>query len=90
MQDRILKNLQSYKFEAECRGFTFETYVNKHVEQHNLHHELTEHGVDPLNKQMKILFKDGIKDPRFASVTSAIRQGQGRIPDPFPRYRYDK
>jgi hypothetical protein len=73
MQDRILKKLQSYKFEAERRGFTFETYINKHVEQHNLHHKLTEHGVDPLNEQMKILyFKDGITGPRFASVASAI------------------
>jgi hypothetical protein len=73
MQDKILKNLQSFKFDAECSGFTFKTYVNKHVEQHNLHHELTEHGVDDLSEHMKILyFKNGITDPRFASVHSAI------------------
>jgi hypothetical protein len=72
-QDRIIKNLQTYRFDAERRGFTFETFVNKHVEQHNLHQELTDHGVDPLPEQMKILyFKEGIKDPRFDSVHSAI------------------
>ncbi len=32
MQDKILKNLQSFKFDTERRGFTFETYVNKHIE----------------------------------------------------------
>jgi len=73
MQDKILKNLQSFKFDTERRGFTFETYVNKHIEQHNLHHELTEHGVDDLSEHMKILyFKNGITDPRFASVHSTI------------------
>ncbi len=73
MQDKILKNLQAYRFDGERRGFTFETYVSKHVEQHNLHHELTEHGVVPLPEHMKILyFTGGIKDPRFTSVSSAI------------------
>ena len=79
-QDRIIKNLQTYRFDAERRGFTFETYVNKHVEQHNLHQDLTEHGVDPLAEQMKILyFRDGIKDPRFDSVHSAILVDRDRF-----------
>ena len=73
MQDRIEMNLTSYKYEGDRRGFTFETYVNKHVEQHNLHQELTEYGVAPLPDHMKIYhFTKGITDPRFASVASAI------------------
>jgi hypothetical protein len=80
VQDRIIKNLQMYRFEAERRGFTFETYVNKHVEQHNLYQDLTEHGVDPLAKHMKILyFRDGIKDPRFDSVHFAILVDRDRF-----------
>jgi hypothetical protein len=87
MQDRILKNLQSYKFDAERRGFTFETYVNKHVEQHNLHHELTDHGVDPLSEQMKTLyFKDGITDPRLNSVASTILVDRDRY-DTFDKVK---
>ena len=79
-QDRIIKNLQNYRFDAERRGFTFETYVNKHVEQHNLHQNLTEHGVDPLAEQMKILyFREGIRDPRFDSVHSAILVDRDRF-----------
>jgi hypothetical protein len=97
MQDRIQKNIQTYKFDAESRGFTFETYVNKHVDQHNLHNGLTEHGVDPLSEQLKILyFRDGIKDPRFAAVTSAILVDRDRFqtfdsvstcPTPVPSLR---
>jgi hypothetical protein len=80
MQDRIEMNLSSYKFEGDRRGFTFETYVNKHVEQHNLHQELTEYGVAPLAEHMKILhFTKGITDPRFASVSSAILVDRDRF-----------
>ena len=80
VQDKIIKNPQTYRFDGERRGFTFETYVNKHVEQHNLHQELTEHGIDPLAEHMKILyFRDGIKDQRFESVHSAILVDRDRF-----------
>jgi hypothetical protein len=73
MQDKIVMNLQSYRFEGDRRGFTFETYVNKHVEQHNLHQALTNYGVAPIPEHMKIpYFTKGITDLRFNSVSSAI------------------
>ena len=73
MQDKIVMNLQSYRFEGDRRGFTFETYVNKHVEQHNLRQELADYGVAPIPEHMKILhFTKGITDTRFTSVSSAI------------------
>ena len=80
IQDKIVTNLQSYRFEGDHRGFTFENYVNKHVEQHNLHQELTNYGVAPIPEHMKILhFLKGITDPRFASVSSAILVDRDRF-----------
>ncbi len=69
----VLASLDSFKYE-ECRkNFTFETYVLKHIEQHNLHNELVEHGADPINESMKIhYFQTGIVTTAFDSVKNAI------------------
>ncbi|MBM3917828.1 MAG: hypothetical protein FJ349_09525 [Sphingomonadales bacterium] len=69
----VLSNLSSFKYD-ECRkNFTFETYVLKHIEQHNLHNELVEHGADPLNEDMKIhYFQSGITNRDFDSVKNAV------------------
>jgi hypothetical protein len=69
----ILKNLNDYQYEGDHKNFTFETYVIKHVEQHNLHNELSDYGVQPLAEDPKIhYFQKGIVDPTFAAVRSTI------------------
>ena len=69
----VLASLDSFRYE-ECRkNFTFETYVLKHIEQHNLHNELVEHGADPISESMKIhYFQTGILNKDFDSVKNAL------------------
>jgi hypothetical protein len=63
----ILKNLGEYPYEEDRKNFTFKTYDIKHVEQHNLHNELSDYGVQPLAEDLKIhYFQEGNVDPSFA------------------------
>jgi hypothetical protein len=69
----VVATLDSLRYD-ECRkNFTFDTYVLKHIKQHNLYNELVEHGADPMNEGMKIhYFKAGIMSGAFDSVKTAI------------------
>jgi hypothetical protein len=65
----ILSQLQSLKYEGDRRNYTFDKYVQLHMEQHNLHADLADYGVAPLSENLKILwFKDGIVDKSFEAV----------------------
>ncbi len=48
-------------------------YVQLHVEQHNLHKDLEEYGVDTLSEELKILwFKQGIKTQALDVIKASI------------------
>ena len=48
-------------------------YVTLHVEQHNIHADLTEYGVTPLDESFKILwFQNGIKCSALDAVKASI------------------
>jgi hypothetical protein len=69
----ILASLDSFKYEECHKNFTFETYVLTHIEQHNLHNELMEHGADPISESMKIhYFQTGILNKDFDSVKNSF------------------
>jgi hypothetical protein len=60
-RDTIINRIQTLVYEGDRRHFTFDKYVHLHVDQHNLHNDLTDYGVAPLAKSMKILwFQKGI------------------------------
>jgi hypothetical protein len=65
----ILAQLQALRYEGDRRNFTFDTYVQLHMQQHNLHADLADYGVAPLSENLKILwFKEGITDMSFDVV----------------------
>ncbi len=65
----ILGQLQALKYEDDRRNFTFDKYVQLHMQQHNLHADLADYGVAPLSENLKILwFKEGITDRSFNAV----------------------
>jgi hypothetical protein len=69
----IMQKIQSLKYEGDKTRFTFDRYVQCHVEQHNLHRDLEEHGVDPLSEELKILwFEQGIKTTAMDPVKASI------------------
>jgi hypothetical protein len=65
----ILAQLQALRYEGDRRNFTFDKYVQLHMQQHNLHADLADYGVAPLSENLKILwFKEGITDRSFDVV----------------------
>ncbi len=65
----ILAQLQALRYEGDRRNFTFDTYIQLHMQQHNLHADLADYGIAPLSKNLKILwFKEGITDRSFDVV----------------------
>ena len=65
----ILAQLQALRYEGDRRNFTFDKYVQLHMQQHNLHADLADYGVAPLSENLKILwFKEGITDKSFDVV----------------------
>jgi hypothetical protein len=69
----IVTKLQSFRYEGDRKNFNFDKYVTLHVEQHNLHADLIEYGVQPLDESLKILwFQDGIKCTTLDAVKAAI------------------
>ena len=57
------------KYEGDQRNFTFDKYVQLHMQQHNLKADLTDYGVRPLSENLTILwFKEGITDKSFEVV----------------------
>ena len=71
---------ESLRYTGERRGFTFDTYVNKHVEQHHLMDELAEFGPKPPDDGLKIQwFQAGIECDLFAPVRAAIMTDRQRF-----------
>jgi hypothetical protein len=65
----ILGQLQALKYKDDRRNFTFDKYVQLHMQQHNLHADLADYGNAPLSENLKILwFKEGITDRSFEVV----------------------
>jgi hypothetical protein len=65
----ILGQLQALKYEGDRRNFTFDKYVQLHMQQHNLHADLADYGIASLSENLKILwFKEGITDKSFEVV----------------------
>jgi hypothetical protein len=65
----ILAQLQALKHKGDRRNFTFDKYVQLHMQQHILHADLADYGVAPLSENLKILwFKEGITDRSFEVV----------------------
>ena len=46
----IVAKLQTFTYDGDKKNFNFDKYVTLHVEQHNLHADLTEYGVSALMK----------------------------------------
>ena len=71
---------QSLRYTGERRGFTFDTYVNKHVEQHHLMDELAAFGPKPPDDGLKIQwFQAGIECDLFNAVRAAITTDRQRF-----------
>jgi hypothetical protein len=69
----IVAKLQTFSYDGDQKNFNFDKYVTLHVEQHNLHADLTEYGVTPLDESFKILwFQNGIKCSALDAVKASI------------------
>jgi hypothetical protein len=68
-----MTKLQSFRYDGDRRGFSFDKYVALHVGAHNDHDDLAAYGVAPLEESLKILwFQNGITDKSFKAVCAAI------------------
>ena len=71
--DAIVLKIQGLVYDGDRRHFTFDKYVQLHIDQHNLHNDLSEYGVAPLAENMKILwFQQGIKDKSMEPIKATI------------------
>jgi hypothetical protein len=71
--DAIIHKIQALVYEGDWRHFTFDKYVQLHIDQHNLHLDLFEYGVAALPESMKILwFQQGIKDKSMEPIKASI------------------
>ena len=52
-----MAKLQTFSYDGDQKNFNFDKYVTLHVEQHNLHADLTEYGVTPLDKSFPMVPK---------------------------------
>ena len=78
----ICTKLQSFRYEGDHKNFTFDKYVNLHVEQHNQHADLQEYGVAPLAENLKTLwFQEGIRDPSLNAVKASINANRANFTD---------
>jgi len=71
----IVAKLQTFSYDGDRKNFNFDKYVTLHVEQHNIHADLTEYGVTPLDESFKILwlwFQNGIKCSALDAVKASI------------------
>ena len=61
--------IQALVYKGDRRHFTFNKYVQLHVDQHNLNNDLSDYGVDPLAESMKIhWFHKGIRDKSMEPI----------------------
>ena len=70
----IVAKLQTFTYDGDKKNFNFDKYVTLHVEQHNLHADLTEYGVSALDESLKILWfhQSGIKCSALDAVKASI------------------
>jgi hypothetical protein len=69
----IMTKIQNLRYDGDKARFGFDKYVQLHVEQHNLHKDLEEYGVDPLSEELKILwFEQGIKTSGLDVVKASV------------------
>jgi hypothetical protein len=69
----IMTKIQTLRYDGDKARFTFDKYVQLHVEQHNLHKDLEEYGIDALGEELKILwFEQGIKTTALDAVKASI------------------
>ena len=69
-----MNKIQSSRYEGNHCNFTLDKYIQLHdMEQHNLHNDFGEYGVEALPENLNILwFKDGIADKSFEAVNMSI------------------
>ena len=76
----IVTKLQTFTYDDDKKNFNFDKYVTLHVEQHNLHADLTEYVVSALDESMKILwFQNGIKCPALDAVKASINANKANF-----------
>ena len=83
-----MTKLQTFTYDGDRKNFNFDKYVTLHVEEHNLHADLTEYGVSALDESMKILwFQNGIRCPALDAVKASINanNGQKSLKLPIPK-----
>ena len=68
-----MTKLQTFRYDGDRRGFSFDKYVALHVGAHNDHDDLGAYDIAPLEESLKILwFQNGITDKSFEAVRAAI------------------
>jgi hypothetical protein len=73
----IMTKIQTLTYDGDKPHFTFDKYVQLHVEQHNLHMDLEEYDVPSLTEELKThWFEQGINSLTAKSVLA----GQKTIP----------
>jgi hypothetical protein len=78
----IVSKLQSFRYEGDRKNFNFDKYLNLHIEQHNQHADLQEHGVAPLTENLKTLwFQEGIRDLSLNAVKVSINANRANFAD---------
>ncbi len=78
----IVTKLQSFRYEGDRKNFSFDNYVNLHIEQHNQHADLQEYRVAPLAENLETLwFQDGIRDPSLNVVKASINANRANFTD---------
>ncbi len=77
-----MTKLQSFRYEGDCKNFSFDKYVNLHIEEHNQHADLQEYRVAPLAKNLNTLwFQNGIRDPSLNAVKASINANRANYTD---------
>ena len=65
--------LRSLTYSGETRRWTFETYVNKHMQQHTILENLVQHGYAGIDPRSKVRYLcDGIKGTHLDTVKTRI------------------
>jgi hypothetical protein len=65
--------IQTLRYDGDKTKFTFDKYVQLHVDLHNAHKDLEEYDVPPFAESMKILwFEQGIKTNALDAVKASI------------------
>ena len=76
--DAIMTKIQTITYDGDRPRFNFDHYVQRHVEQHNLHKDLEEYGVTALTEDLKIIwFEQGIKTKAFEVIKATVMANKG-------------